>query len=175
MAKRKVIHQFKTKNINGKLYMKCRNSVIDTNYWAWQILGNKPRCNEWAPVSADATAVLCYRCVSQTVGPPQIKGGYVSKGRPRGWQFMKEFVDPQGNVFHKGKEQPQLKGTMEPTKVDKTPKKKLSKQEKHDLRDQILQQMAMVRGELKNAKWKKDLRSGTSKLRRLERQLKKIR
>ena len=175
MAKRKVIHQFKTKNINGKLYMKCRNSVIDTNYWAWQILGNKPRCNEWAPVSADAPAVLCYRCVSQTVGPPQIKGGYVSKGRPRGWQFMKEFVDPQGNVFHKGKEQPQLKGTMEPTKVDKTPKKKLSKQEKHDLRDQILQQMAMVRGELKNAKWKKDLRSGTTKLRRLERQLKKIR
>ena len=175
MAKRKVIHQFKTKNINGKLYMKCRNSVIDTNYWAWQILGNKPRCNEWAPGSADATAVLCYRCVSQTVGPPQIKGGYVSKGRPRGWQFMKEFVDPQGNVFHKGKEQPQLKGTMEPTKVDKTPKKKLSKQEKHDLRDQILQQMAMVRGELKNAKWKKDLRSGTTKLRRLERQLKKIR
>ena len=120
-------------------------------------------------------SVLCYKCVCQTVGPPEIKGGYVSKGRPRGWQFMKEFVDPQGNVFHKGKEQPQLKGTMEPTKVDKTPKKKLSKQEKHDLRDQILQQMAMVRGELKNAKWKKDLRSGTTKLRRLERQLKKIR
>ena len=175
MTRKKVTHKFNTKIINGKLYMKCRNSVIDTNYWAWQILGNKPRCNEWAPVSADATAVLCYRCVSQTVGPPQIKGGYVSKGRPRGWQFMKEFVDPQGNVFHKGKEQPQLKGTMEPTKVDKTPKKKLSKQEKHDLRDQILQQMAMVRGELKNAKWKKDLRSGTTKLRRLERQLKKIR
>ena len=40
---------------------------------------------------------------------------------------------------------------------------------------QILQQMAMVRGQLKNAKWKKDLRSGSTKLRKLERQLKKIR
>jgi hypothetical protein len=88
---------------------------------------------------------------------------------------MKEFVDPQGNVFHKGKEQPDLKGTLEPTKIDRTPKKKLSKQEKQDLKDQILQQMAMVRGQLKNARWKKDIKSGNSQLKKLERQLKKIR
>jgi len=88
---------------------------------------------------------------------------------------MKEFVDPQGNVFHKGKEQPKLKGTLEPTKIDRTPKKKLSKQEKQDLKDQIIQQMAMVRGQLKNARWKKDIKSGTSQLKKLERQLKKIR
>ena len=175
MAKRKVIYKFKTKKRDGSTYMICRNSIEDKNYWAWQILGDKPRCNEWTVVSPNTTAVLCSKCVNQTVGPPQIKGGYVSKGRPRGWQFMKEFVDPQGNVFHKGKEQPDLKGTLEPTKIDRTPKKKLSKQEKQDLKDQILQQMAMVRGQLKNAKWKKDLRSGTTKLRKLERQLKKIR
>ena len=174
MAK-KVTHKFKTKRQNGKRYMICRNSIIDQKHWSFQFLGSKPRCNRWSEVGEDASAVLCYKCVCQTVGPPEIKGGYVSKGRPRGWQFMKEFVDPQGNVFHKGKEQPKLKGTLQPTKVDRSPKKKLSKQEKQDLKDQIIQQMAMVRGQLKNAKWKKDIKSGTSQLKKLERRLKKIR
>ena len=55
----------------------------------------------------------------------------VSTGRPAGWHFMNEFVDKDGNVFHKGKEQPDLKGTLPPTKV-KPPKKrkKLSADEK---------------------------------------------
>jgi len=175
MAKKKVTHTFRTKKINGRLHMICRNSIPDQNYWAWQFLGDKPRCNEWSEVNPDTKAVLCYKCVSQTVGPPEIKGGYVSKGRPRGWQFMKEFVDPQGNVFHKGKEQSHLKGTLEPTKIDHMPKKKLSKLEKSELKDKIIEQMALVRGELKKAKWKKDIRSGTSQLKKLERQLKKIR
>ena len=47
----------------------------------------------------------------------------VSSGRPPGWHFMNEFVDKDGNVFHKGKEQPDLKGTLPPTKV-KPPKKR---------------------------------------------------
>ena len=44
---------------------------------------------------------------------------------------MNEFVDKDGNVFHKGKEQPDLKGTLKPTKV-KPPKKrkKLTKDQK---------------------------------------------
>ena len=46
-------------------------------------------------------------------------------GRPAGWHFMKEFVDKDGNVFHLGKEQPKLKGTLSPTKVK--PKKKPTK------------------------------------------------
>ena len=45
-----------------------------------------------------------------------------STGRPTGWHFMNEFVDKDGNVFHKGKEQPELKGTLEPTKVKKVKK-----------------------------------------------------
>ena len=45
-----------------------------------------------------------------------------STGRPAGWHFMKEFVDKDGNVFHKGKEQPKLFGTLPTTKVK--PKKK---------------------------------------------------
>jgi hypothetical protein len=45
-------------------------------------------------------------------------------GRPPGWHFMNEFVDKDGNVFHKGKEQPDLKGTLPPTKVKPRKKKK---------------------------------------------------
>ena len=48
---------------------------------------------------------------------------YKPTGRPAGWHFMNEFVDKDGNVFHKGKEQPNLKGTLPSTKV-KPPKKR---------------------------------------------------
>ena len=55
----------------------------------------------------------------------------VSTGRPAGWHFMNEFVDKDGNVFHKGKEQPELKGTLEPTIVKpRKKKKKLSADQK---------------------------------------------
>jgi len=173
MAKKKQVTKFKTRTRQGKRYMICRNSIADTSYWGWQILSKHPRCNEWSEVGEGATAVLCYKCVNKTVGPPNIKGGYKSTGRLRGWQFMKEFVDKDGNVFHKGKEQPKLKGTLKPTEA-KPEKKKLTKREKDQLRTQILQQMNMIRGNLKNAKYKKDIRSGNVKMRKLERQLKKL-
>ena len=52
-------------------------------------------------------------------------------GRPAGWHFMNEFVDSDGNVFHKGVEQPKLKGTLAPTKV--TPKKKTKRRTKEEI------------------------------------------
>jgi len=173
IKRKKVTTTFKTKTKNGIRQMICRNSIEDHNYWGWQILSKHPRCNEWSEVNIDTKAVLCYKCVNKTVGPPEIRGGYKSTGRMRGWQFMKEFIDSQGNVFHKGKEQPKLKGTLNPTKP-KPVKKKLSKLEKSELRDKILQQMVMVRGNLKTAKFKKDIHSGNVKMRRLTRQLKKL-
>ena len=57
---------------------------------------------------------------------------YKPTGRPAGWHFMNEFVDKDGNVFHKGKEQPKLKGTLEPTKV-KPPKKKVKRRTKDEI------------------------------------------
>ena len=59
---------------------------------------------------------------------------YKPTGRPAGWHFMNEFVDKDGNVFHKGKEQPKLKGTLPPTKVK--PKKKTKT--KRRTKEQIL-------------------------------------
>ena len=52
-------------------------------------------------------------------------------GRPAGWHFMNEFVDKDGNVFHKGVEQPDLKGTLPSTKVD--PKKKTKRRTKEQI------------------------------------------
>ena len=60
------------------------------------------------------------------------KRSYKPTGRPSGWHFMNEFVDKDGNVFHKGVEQPKLKGTLKPTKVKK-PKKKMKRRTKDEI------------------------------------------
>ena len=72
---------------------------------------------------------------------------YKPTGRPPGWHWMKEFVDKDGNVFHKGKEQPKLKGTLKPTKV-KPPKKRKTKR-------RTKQQMLLARNKEKKAALKK--------------------
>ena len=90
------------------------------------------RCGRWVENVGDtAKTAICSYCVLIAVGLPEDKPRYVPTGRPAGWHFMKEYVDKDGNVFHKGKEQPDLKGTLPPTKV-KPPKKrkKLSADEK---------------------------------------------
>lgn len=173
MIKKKTVTKFKTRNRQGKRYMICRNSIEDKQYWGWALLSKYPRCNNWTETSPDSTTVLCPSCVQKVVGPPDIRGGYKSSGRLRGWQFMKEFVHKDGTVFHKGIEQPKLKGTLTPTEP-KPEKKKLSKSEKSQARITILQQMNLVRGKLKTSKFKKDIRSGSIKMRKLERQLKKL-
>ena len=77
-------------------------------------------------VGYDAKSVVCSYCVFSAVGfPEETKPAYKPTGRPAGWHWMKEFVDKDGNVFHSGKEVPELKGTLPPTKV--TPKKKVKR------------------------------------------------
>ncbi len=60
------------------------------------------------------------------------KPSYKPTGRPAGWHWMAEFVDKDGNVFHRGKEQPKLKGTLPPTKVS-PPKKKIKRRTKEQI------------------------------------------
>ena len=75
-------------------------------------------------VGYDAKSVVCSYCVFSKVGfPEENKSVYKPTGRPAGWHWMKEFVDTDGNVFHKGKEVPKLKGTLPPTKIKKSTKK----------------------------------------------------
>ena len=84
-------------------------------------------------VSYDAVSVKCSYCVFSAVGfPEETKPAYIPTGRPAGWHWMKEFVDKDGNVFYRGKEQPKLKGTLKPTKV-KPPKKKIKRRTKNQI------------------------------------------
>ena len=75
-------------------------------------------------VNTEAVSVIGSRAVMGMVGMPDEPKQKVSTGRPAGWHFMKEFVDKDGNVFHKGKEQKKLKGTLPPTKVQPVKRKK---------------------------------------------------
>ena len=167
MAKKtKII--FPSRMKQGHRYMVCRNSKPGGQYWKGKL------CSEWTVVGNDSTAVLCSRCVQQVVEPPDIATRYKTKGFPRGWQFRKEFVHEDGTVYHKGKEQQDLKGTLAVTKIENSDKKKLSRKERLELKDALLQQMVFVRGEIKKAKWKKDIRSNEVSLRKIERKLKKL-
>jgi hypothetical protein len=169
--KKRQVTKFKTKNRDGITYMICRNSITDDLYWGHQLLDKHPRCNNWIPVGISVTAVLCSKCVSKTTSPPEINKGYISSGKLRGWQFMKEFVDQQGNVFFKGVEQPKLKGTLKATEPPPE-KKKLSKLEKSTLREKILEQIVSVKRNIKAAKFKKDINAGNVQMRKLTKQLK---
>ena len=90
-------------------------------------------------VSTDATSVIGDKALMGSIYkmfPEEFenttKPAYQPTGRPAGWHFMNEFVDKDGNVFHKGKEQPKLKGTLKPTKV------KVKKKVKRKTKDEIL-------------------------------------
>jgi len=90
------------------------------------------RCKQYHPVSNNkVVAVLCSRCTNFLVPPDKITSQYVPSGKPAGWHFMKEFVDKDGRVFHRGKEQPKLKGTLSPTKIK--PKKKTKRRSKEEI------------------------------------------
>ena len=104
-------------------------------------------CGSYERVGDSTTGLKCSRCVLMLVGiPEETKTTYKPTGRPPGWHFMKEFVDKDGNVFHKGKEQPKLKGTLKPTKVT-PPKKKIKRRTK--------EQMLVARHKEKKAALKK--------------------
>ena len=89
-------------------------------------------------VSTDATEVIGDKALMSRMYkmfPEEMEAktkSYKPTGRPAGWHWMAEFVDKDGNVFHKGVEQPKLKGTLPPTKVKK-PKKKVKRRTKDEI------------------------------------------
>ena len=94
------------------------------------------QCGEYISVGDNATGVKCSNEVNSNMMTmfPELheeKTKRKSTGRPAGWHFMSEFVDKDGNVFHKGKEQPKLFGTIPSTKVQ--PKKKTKRRTKEQI------------------------------------------
>ena len=118
---------------NGfKAYKPERHSYEDENGQKWL---QCKFCCEYKKVDDPIGYITCSHCLMKIdmIENPEsfITKQYKPTGRPAGWHWMSEYVDKDGNVFHKGKEQPELKGTLKPTKV-KPPKKrkKLTYEEK---------------------------------------------
>ena len=122
-------------NINSYISLPCKkcNRIVDN-------------------VGESAKSVICSICTLSMVGfPDESKSVYKPTGRPAGWHWMAEFVDKDGNVFHKGKEQPKLKGTLPPTKIK--PKKKAKRRSKEEI---LLARHEKKKKVLKKAKKKLD-------------------
>ncbi len=157
MAKKKTKIEYKSYTEKGKRFMICRNSAEDKSHWSWAILKDFARCFNWQEVGPNVTAVMCPNCVNKTTEPPKITPRYKPTGRPPGWQWMKEYVDADGTVYHKGKEQPKLKGTLKPTKiVSKKKKKRPTKREREKIKATDMSLLYDLKKKLAKAKLKKD-------------------
>jgi len=117
-------------------------------------------------VSAEAIGGKCWLCCQKMVGPPiqLIKANEQinhKQRKQRGWQFMKVYVDLEGNVYHKGVEQPKLKGTL-----SSTPKKEYKKKTIREKIDAEEKQRKKLITRYKKAQEEKDKKSGKVKLKR---------
>ena len=85
-------------------------------------------------VSTEATSVIGSRAFIARMDkmfPEEKKSVRVKTGRPAGWHWMAEFVDKDGTVYHRGKEQPKLRGTRPITVVK--PKKKTKRRSQEEI------------------------------------------
>ena len=110
------------------------------------------RCGMEVKASPDALSVLCSYCISDLLvaeQPPTLKK---KVGYPKGWRFMKEFVHADGTVFHKGVEQPALKGKLVATPIIDKPK--VSKKQKEQEKMTLMEEYASLKKKLKTEKRK---------------------
>lgn len=133
-------------------------------------------CGAMNQVCENTTGIKCDVCVREDYNkqfPFTPATRYVPSGKPRGWKFMKEYVHKDGTVYHRGVEQPKLKGTLKPTTVKQKPKKpKLSKGQKAQLYNETLSKIHSLKKQLSKAKFKKDQRRLTSEIKKLQRVIK---
>jgi hypothetical protein len=153
---------------NNQRFMICRNSVEQGEFWKGQLCGN------WVAVSNGATAILCSKCTSKLI-PFQEKISVSKSDKPRGWAFMVEYVHTDGTVYHKGVEQPELKGTLEPTQIKvREPKQKLSKKDKLEKKSSIAIELDKAKKELKKETKKTYQNKLRIKINKLQKQLSKL-
>ena len=132
-----------------------KNNILYHSYTEKGILHMQCKvCGEYVPnVGEQAIAVQCSRCTYLKVLPlfPKEKK-YESTGRPQGWHWRAEFVDKDGNVFHRGVEQPKLKGTLQPTLVKQSKKKTKRRTKEQILVDRHNKKKAALKKAVKKQK-----------------------
>lgn len=119
--------------------------------------------------NTDCVEVTCWDCILEVLKPleePQKKRQSSAQGFPRGWRFMKEFVHQNGTVYYKGVEQPSLKGSLEPTKIEAKVKK--SKAQKAQDKADMLKRYNELKKELKKETRKTAIKKIESQLKKLQ-------
>ena len=90
--------------IDGVAYMDCRETgepVANVSITAASVMSSTATLNRCLSLMSDEERNRLFGKSSSQKGPK----------KPRGWRWMNEFVDSEGNVYHKGVEMPDLKGT----------------------------------------------------------------
>lgn len=124
-------------------------------------------CGAIAIKLTNVVAYTCWECVAASADSSTLPTAKRPSGYPRGWKFMKAFVHINGTVYHKGVEQPNLRGTLKPTEIKQVPKDTRSKAQKATEKQEILLQINSLKKEIKKEK-------RTTYRRKLESQLKQI-
>jgi hypothetical protein len=119
-------------------------------------------------VPAGTIVKMCFDCVREAVAPAYSQAPK-KKGFPKGWKFMKVFVYSDGTVYHKGVEQPLLKGTLDPTVIE--PKTKKSRAQKAQEKQQALAELQKLKIALKKETRKTYAKKLESQIKRLQKQL----
>ena len=109
----------------------------------------------------------CPDCVREMWDPNDLPKAKRPSGFHRGWKFMKVFVHENGTVYHKGEEQPKLKGTLPATPRKESKKDTRSKSQKQRDRQELLVSVSRLKKQIKKEK-------RVTYRRVLEKELKKI-
>lgn len=129
-------------------------------------------CGAPSMKSKDVVSYVCWQCVHEACGDQELPKQKTATGFPRGWAFMKEFVHKDGSVYHKGVEQPKLKGTKKPTTIKvAAPKPKKSKVQKAREKQELLVKYTELKKQIKKEKRVTYRRKLESQLRKIEKQL----
>lgn len=136
-------------------YVLCENSQPTSKYFKGR------RCYEEVLVDENTKSALCWKCTAMMLPPPEEKK---PSGYPRGWKFMNEFVDKDGNVYHKGELRPDLFGKLPPTEIKESTQKERKKKETID--DKIRTQFSKLVEAGKNKNGKKSVRNASKTKRR---------
>lgn len=139
----------RTKNISSEGFSKRSKKIL-----------NCRECGSKVIVDENSVGVICASCVFKMGGPPPsfAKMQTEKSEKPKGWTFMAEFVDKDGNVFHKGVEVPELKGTLKPTDVasiKKEQKERSIERKKHKAEREKKKEEKMVKEYEKKKKMQK--------------------
>lgn len=147
-------------------------------------------CGKPIVVDANVKKVLCANCVQiqqiKKYGIPNVKK-YFKSDKPRGWHFMKKFVDKNGDLYEKGKlikEKTKLVPTIKTETFKKKQKNKLAKKKRKEQKKKenkyngtalkLAKEIAKIKRELKKLNGGRGSKGKEKKYQSLMKKYKKI-